>query len=419
MALGKVIKPPVRPPKGLRKPKEGNGAPSTVATADAALAAAPVTVAAAPRFSAPMPPGGPRPGRKPTGEVEDEKVLTWPDLVYTELICMSVFSAVLLVVCWLARSPLEEIANPNHTPNPSKAPWYFVGLQEMLVYFDPWIAGVVLPTTIIVGLMAIPYVDRNPTRGSGYYNWSERKFAWLFFVGGFATWWILIIIGNGLRGPGWAWYWPVLEHQHHVKVVIEGQMHHPHLGEKGTPLGNFFDAMHLDHLPVLGKIGQKREEDGSVGRLGICLPGILLFLGYCALMCLLPAKWRDSYFPELWRRRWQVIPITALGCLLIASQKIAYEFFNISIPEVAAAAAAAAGFVLVCALPIKLATEKGFFPLLPRGEVSPFYRDLGFMRYAVTMLILLQAFGLPAKMIARLVVPWHLKYVVVTPWFYI
>ena len=73
-------------------------------------------------------------------------------------------------------APLEEPANPNLTMNPSKAPWYFLGLQEMLVYFDPWIAGVVMPTLIIVGLMVIPYIDTNPL-GSGYYTWKQRKFS--------------------------------------------------------------------------------------------------------------------------------------------------------------------------------------------------------------------------------------------------
>ena len=75
-----------------------------------------------------------------------------------------------------ANAPLEEPSNPNLTMNPAKAPWYFLGLQEMLVYFDPWIAGVVMPTLIIVGLMVIPYVDTNPL-GSGYYTWKQRKFA--------------------------------------------------------------------------------------------------------------------------------------------------------------------------------------------------------------------------------------------------
>ena len=105
-------------------------------------------------------------------------------------------------------APLEEPANPNLTMNPAKAPWYFLGLQEMLVYFDPWIAGVVMPTMIIIGLMVIPYIDTNPL-GSGYYTWKQRKFAISTFLFGFIILWVaMIIIGTFIRGPGWQWFWP-------------------------------------------------------------------------------------------------------------------------------------------------------------------------------------------------------------------
>jgi hypothetical protein len=103
---------------------------------------------------------------------------------------------------------MEEPANPNLTMNPAKAPWYFLGLQEMLVYFDPWIAGVVMPTLIIIGLMVIPYIDTNPL-GSGYYTWKQRKFSIGTFMFGFVILWIaMIIIGTFIRGPGWQWFWP-------------------------------------------------------------------------------------------------------------------------------------------------------------------------------------------------------------------
>ena len=101
-------------------------------------------------------------------------------------------------------APLEEPANPNLTMNPAKAPWYFLGLQEMLVYFDPWIAGVVMPTMIIVGLMVIPYIDTNPL-GSGYYTWKQRKFSIGTFLFGFIILWVsMILIGTFIRGPGLA-----------------------------------------------------------------------------------------------------------------------------------------------------------------------------------------------------------------------
>jgi hypothetical protein len=115
---------------------------------------------------------------------------------------------VLLVWSITVDAPMEEPANPTKTPNPSKAPWYFLGLQEMLVYFDPWIAGVVLPSLIIVGLMVIPYVDINP-KGNGYYTWRERKFAIATFLAGFLLLWVgMITIGVFFRGPGWNLFMP-------------------------------------------------------------------------------------------------------------------------------------------------------------------------------------------------------------------
>ena len=142
-----------------------------------------------------------------------EKVFTWPSLVSREFVVMLVITAVLVAWSVIAQAPLEELANPNKTPNPSKAPWYFVGLQELLVYFDPWIAGVALPTLIIVGLMAIPYVDNNPL-GVGYYNFRDRKLAVGMFTYGLTLWFALIFIGYYMRGPGWELYkpWEVWDH---------------------------------------------------------------------------------------------------------------------------------------------------------------------------------------------------------------
>jgi hypothetical protein len=138
----------------------------------------------------------------------DEKLFTWPDLVYTEMLCMILLTIVMVVWSVALRAPLEEAANPTSSPNPAKAPWYFLGLQEMLVYFDPWLAGVVLPTLIIVGLMAIPYIDTNP-RGNGYYSFRERKWEIGIFLYGFLVLWsFLIITGTFLRGPNWNFFGP-------------------------------------------------------------------------------------------------------------------------------------------------------------------------------------------------------------------
>lgn len=147
---------------------------------------------------------------KPNFEASEskQKVFVWPDLVYTELICMVILTVVLIVWSVVLEAPLEEPASPAKTPNPSKAPWYFVGLQEDLIYFDPWIAGVILPGFIIVGLMAIPYLDRNP-KGNGYYTYNERKLAWWFFAIGFLLLWMVpIVIGTFLRGPNQAIFGP-------------------------------------------------------------------------------------------------------------------------------------------------------------------------------------------------------------------
>ena len=138
---------------------------------------------------------------------DEEKVDVWPNLVVKEYIAAAGVTAFVFFVSVYVNAPLEEIANPNVTPNPSKAPWYFVGLQELLVYFDPWIAGVLLPGLIIGGLCAIPYLDTNK-KGVGYYSWSERPFANAQFMFGITFWFILILIGNSFRGPNYFWYWP-------------------------------------------------------------------------------------------------------------------------------------------------------------------------------------------------------------------
>jgi hypothetical protein len=146
---------------------------------------------------------------KPLREEEkNDKVLVWPDLVYTELICMVALSALLIAWGIVLQAPLEEPASAAKTPNPSKAPWYFLGLQEMLVYYDPWMAGVVLPSIIIVGMMAIPYIDFNKL-GNGYYTFNERKFAIATYLFGFLPLWVaMIILGTFLRGPNWNFFGP-------------------------------------------------------------------------------------------------------------------------------------------------------------------------------------------------------------------
>jgi len=147
------------------------------------------------------------------------EVHVWPYLLRIEFLAAIIVTALLMVWSLTLDAPLEEPANPNLTPNPSKAPWYFVGLQEMLVYFDPWFAGVVLPTLIILGLMAFPYVDANPL-GNGYYTWRQRTVAVGAFLIGFYLWIALIIVGALMRGPGWMLFWPG-QTWDHTRLVYE------------------------------------------------------------------------------------------------------------------------------------------------------------------------------------------------------
>jgi hypothetical protein len=152
-----------------------------------------------------------------------EKVWAWPNLVYIELLCLIGCTVFLIAWAIFFKAPLEEPANPTWAPNPAKAPWYFLGLQEMLVYFDPWMAGVVLPGLIVVGLIAIPYIDVNP-KGNGYYTFHERKFAITSFLFGWLILWCFLIqVGTFLRGPNWTFYGP-FEYWDTHKVVAENNI---------------------------------------------------------------------------------------------------------------------------------------------------------------------------------------------------
>ncbi len=153
-------------------------------------------------------------------EESDQKVLVFPYLIFIEFV-VALFYSIMLVAWALAlKAPLEDPANPTISPNPSKAPWYFLGLQELLVYFDPWIAGVLLPTLIIVGLCALPYIDRNP-KGSGYYSFRERR-VWIsgFLFCLWILWITLIIFGTFLRGPNWNFFGPFEEWNVHKVVPL-------------------------------------------------------------------------------------------------------------------------------------------------------------------------------------------------------
>ncbi len=151
--------------------------------------------------------------------VSEDEIPTWPYLVRKEFLAAIIVTIILLVWSIALNAPLEDPSDPSVTPNPAKAPWYFLGLQEMLVYFDPWIAGVIFPSLIVMGLMAMPYIDINP-KGNGYYTFKERWFAILTFCFGFhILWMLLIIVGVFMRGPGWLWFWPWQEWDAHRIVA--------------------------------------------------------------------------------------------------------------------------------------------------------------------------------------------------------
>lgn len=216
-------------------------------------------------------------GEPPMEKLGEDKVLTWPDLVYTELICMVVFTFALVIWAYFLKAPLEAPASTAKIPNPSKAPWYFLGLQEMLVYFDPWMAGVVLPSMIIVGLIAIPYIDFN-TKGNGYYTFVERKFAIITFMYGFIILWVvLIILGTFLRGPNWNFF----------------GLFEPWDPHKTVPLNN----VNLSDLFWLYLVGDAVEGKPWYIRE---LPGIILVAAYMILLPPLLAKTiMRSYFIKM------------------------------------------------------------------------------------------------------------------------
>ncbi len=149
-----------------------------------------------------------------------KEVHVWPYLLRIEFLAAIIVTVILMVWSITLNAPLEEPSNPTLTMNPSKAPWYFLGLQEMLVYFDPWMAGVIMPSLIIVGLMAIPYIDANPL-GNGYYTFKQRKYSILTFIFGFIVLWVsMIVIGTLIRGPGWMWFWPGTTWDHN-RLIFE------------------------------------------------------------------------------------------------------------------------------------------------------------------------------------------------------
>ena len=254
-------------------------------------------------------------GRGPIEKDEADRVWVWPDLVYTEMISLIVCSIVLIVWSILLKAPLEQPANPANTPNPSKAPWYFLGLQEMLVYFDPWLAGVVLPGLIIVGLICIPYVDKNP-KGNGYYTFNERKAEVTIFLFGFVILWVsLIVLGTFLRGPNWNFFGPFEFWDIHKLAALTNVNLSEYIWVRGLRTA----------LPTNWMI---RE-----------IFGILLVLAYVFVLPVLLAKSVfKTYFEKLGAARFYVTVFLFLMMMSLPAKMLARWIFNlkyiVAIPEI-------------------------------------------------------------------------------------
>jgi hypothetical protein len=254
-------------------------------------------------------------GQGPIEKAESDRVWVWPDLVYTELISLILCSVVLIVWSIFLKAPLEQPANPANTPNPSKAPWYFLGLQEMLVYFDPWLAGVVLPSLIIVGLIAIPYVDKNP-KGNGYYTFVERKAEITIFLFGFVVLWSsLIVLGTFLRGPNWNFFGPFEFWDIHKLAALTNVNLSEYIYVRAL-------GMALPTNPLIREIG-----------------GILLVMFYVFVLPVLLARGLFKvYYAKLGAARFYVTVMLFLMMMSLPLKMLARWIFNlkyvVAIPEI-------------------------------------------------------------------------------------
>ncbi|MEL6983514.1 MAG: hypothetical protein AAFO29_13900 [Actinomycetota bacterium] len=133
----------------------------------------------------------------------DDLVFVWPHLLVRHAVAALGVMLTVMVIAIFFDAPLRDIANPTVTPNPEKAPWYFAALQELLAHFHPLIAGVLVPGAIVIGLIALPYID-----SSNYIQSRHRRVAVLTFTTFLVIFIVLTLIGFMFRGPNWGWVWP-------------------------------------------------------------------------------------------------------------------------------------------------------------------------------------------------------------------
>ncbi len=288
-------------------------------------------------------------------ETSQQKTWVWPDLLYIEFIALILCSIVLILWAIYLRAPLEQPANPSATPNPSKAPWYFLGLQEMLVYYDPWYAGVVLPSIIVLGLCAIPYIDINP-KGNGYYTFSERKVSiTLFLYGYLALWVFMIITGTFLRGPGWNFFGPFEFWDPHRVVALNSV----NLSDYVWVVG-FQKLYHVTHIEWFNQ----------------GLPAVKNVIPQ-----LLPPN-LDANSPNSIQA---FLHQAAMACKREFAGLLFLAFYFMAMPFI-----------------------------LSKTLLKKFYEQMDFGRYSFLVMLLLTMFTLPLKMVLRWTV--NLKYFVDTPW---
>ncbi|HLI89314.1 MAG TPA: hypothetical protein VKV37_11545 [Ktedonobacteraceae bacterium] len=133
----------------------------------------------------------------------EDSVFVWPHLLVREFFAATSVMVMVTLLSLAIDAPLRPPADASVTPNPAKAPWYFLGLQELLHYFPPTTAGVLVPGFVLLGLAVLPYVDRNPSRA-----YADRKLAIVVFTMCVVFWAVVTLAGSFFRGPGWAWIWP-------------------------------------------------------------------------------------------------------------------------------------------------------------------------------------------------------------------
>jgi len=147
-----------------------------------------------------------------SGSIQDvkatpvDKVHTWPHLLAAEFVAALAMTVFVFIFSIFVHAPLLQLANTNQTPNPSKAPWYFLGLQELLVYFHPMVAGVTLPGVGLIALVLAPFLDRNPSNKP-----EDRKFMTGLMTVHLMFWAVLVLIGSFFRGPGFNFVLPWVE----------------------------------------------------------------------------------------------------------------------------------------------------------------------------------------------------------------